>query len=432
MRNFFARFAAEPSLISPEKSGMVNGILASLEKGTTMATLRGENREAPKMQDDFWPEADSWLAEFRPYTVKDGILIIPVKGMLLSGFPFALWDWATGYEYIAKAFERGMSDSAVKGIALDINSPGGEVQGNFDLVDAMYARRGEKPVRSFANEHAYSAAYSIASVADSINVGRTGGVGSIGVVTSHVDFSKYLENAGITITFIYAGAHKVDGNPYQPLPDAVKARIQARIDSIYSIFVSTVARNRGMDEQAVRDTEALTYPAEEAIEIGLADTVGPMDAAFAEFVAAVNATTIGVSTMTTQNNAAAPETTAASLSAADIEKAKAEGMKAAKDRINAIMGLEEAKARPAAANSLAMNTDISVEAAKTALAAMPEEGKATKTNANAFDRAMSSDNPNLGPSGDGDDARNGDDAVARILSAQNAVHGKRPDKKVTA
>mgnify|MGYP000846803232 CR=1 FL=1 len=435
MRNFLSRFASLPALIAPERSAAVSGMITTMESSPRLAFMDDQEKMREAMSDDFWPEADSWLAQFRPYNVKDGVLTIPVQGMLLHGFPYQCYDWATGYEYIQKAYERGLEDYNVKGIVFDINSPGGEVQGNFDLVDSMFISRGKKPTAAMANPHAYSAAYNIASAADTINVDRIGGVGSIGVVTSHVDFSKYLEKAGIAITFIFAGAHKVDGNPYQPLPDAVKARIQERIDSLYTIFVDSVARNRGMDEKEVRATEALTYTAKDAIEIGLADTEGPKSPARATFVAAVNKPN-GVKNMTTTTKAAATETpaeNASTVTAADVEKAKAdgmsEGMKAAKTRITAILALDEAKTRPAAANSLAMNTDLSVEAAKAALAGMPEEGK-TKTNANAFDRAMSSENPNLGPAG-GEEA-NGEDRVARVLAAQAAVHGKRPDKKVTA
>ncbi len=437
MRNFLSRFASQASLLSPEHSASVMALLNSMETSTRLAFLDDPDKMAAvEMKDDFWPEADSWLAHYRPYNVKDGVLTIPVQGLLMSNFPYAC-DWATGYEYIAKAYERGLEDYQVRGIAFDINSPGGEVQGNFDLVDSLYISRGQKPTFAMANPHAYSAAYNIACAADKINVDRIGGVGSIGVVTSHVNYSKYLESQGIEITFIFAGDHKVDGNPYQALPAAVKARVQNRIDSLYTIFVDSVARNRGMDEKAVRATEALTYTAKDAIEIGLADSEGPANAAMASFVAAVNKTN-GVKTMTTKTNAAAPETpaetaAAAAAAAAPADNAKAiadataAGAKAAKDRITAIMGLEEAKDRPAAANSLAMNTDIDVAAAKASLAAMPKESKAS--NGNMFDKAMGSDNPNLGPSGSGDpEADKGGDAVARILSAQNAVHGKRPAK----
>src|SRR5574343_323197 len=88
-----------------------------------------------------------------------------------------------------------------------------------------------------------------------------------------------MDDAGVKITFIYAGDHKVDGNPYEPLPEDVKNRMQARIDGLYDIFVSTVARNLGIAEEAVRATEALTYSAEEAVSIGFAHEILACDEA---------------------------------------------------------------------------------------------------------------------------------------------------------
>lgn len=419
MRDFLSRFAAHPSLVAPEHGPVINASL------TTLAAKFGDERQekidaCATMEDGFWPsDPNSFLAELRPYNVKDGVLTIPVMGVLLSGFPYQAWDWATGYEYIAKALDRGLEDSAVKGIAFNIDSPGGEVRGNFDLVDHIAASRDKKPMAAFANTSAYSAAYNIAAAVGPITVERTGGVGSIGVVTSHVDYSKYLENAGIKVTFIYAGAHKVDGNPYEPLPDAVKARIQERIDSLYSVFVEAVAKNRGMEESAVRATEALTYSAQEAIKVGLADSIGTMEKALADFVAAVNSTTtIGAKAMTDKTQAAAPDNSAAIAEA--VAKANADS----KARISAIMDSDEAKTRPAAAKVLAMDTDMSAEAAKAALAKMPEEPTAGTKGNPLFAKAMEGDNPNLGGSGkDGDKA---EDPVARILAAQAAAHGVKP------
>jgi len=278
---YLARFADSPALVAPDRRDEFEACLVALAGDGQLRAAMAESAAAGA--DPFWDVAKF----YRPYVVADGILSIPVRGVLLNDFPYQFGSWATGYGYIAKAMERGLADGDVKGIALIINSPGGEVAGNFDLVDAIHASRGQKPIRAFAAEAAYSAAYSIASAADSISLPRTGGVGSIGVVTSHLDVSKAYDDIGFKVTFIFAGAHKVDGNAYEPLPAAVKARIQERIDALYDVFVSTVARNRGLDEQAVRDTEALTFMASEALAKGLADQIGSLDSSLAAFAADV-------------------------------------------------------------------------------------------------------------------------------------------------
>ena len=104
------------------------------------------------------------------------------------------------------------------------------------------------------------------------------------------DLSGQLSDAGVTVTLIHSGAHKVDGNPYVPLPDPVRARIQAEIDSIRTLFAQTVAAGRGrrMNAAAALATEAECYRGAEAVAAGLADEVSDPPSAFAAFAAAVN------------------------------------------------------------------------------------------------------------------------------------------------
>lgn len=367
-----ARFDGVPFLVAHEMQGVFETCLA--QAASHLERIEAST-DMPKMldEDDFWYADDDWRASYRPYNVKDGILQIPVKGVLLHDFPYQLGSWATGYDYIWKAFERGMSDANVVGIALVENSPGGEVAGNFTLVDRMYAMRGTKPFRAYAMESAYSAAYSIATAADSITVSPTGGVGSIGVVTSHVDMSAAMESWGYKITFIHFGKHKVDGNPYEALPADVKARMQARIDELGEMFVSRVARNRGMDEQAVRDTEALCFTASQAVSNGLADSIGSLDDAIAAFAADLS--NVEDETMSTKQDtsvvdqAAAVETARTEGHAAGLK----EGMTAERARISAIIGSEEGKKRPKAALAAALETDMAAEVATSFLGKLPEE-----------------------------------------------------------
>lgn len=350
--------------------------------------------------DDFW-NPDAWYADYRPYRVDaDGVLQIPVAGVLLSGFPYQLFDWATGYEYIQAAYQRGIDDPQVKGIAFIIDSPGGDVRGNFDLVDFLYAGRGVKPTTAIAAESACSAAYSIASACDTITMTRTAIVGSIGVVTSHWDASKAVADAGYKITFIYAGEHKVDGNSYEPLPDSVKERIQSRVDQIYDIFVDIVSRNRGIENQAVRDTQALTFTSNDAVKMGLVDKVEPLVDSLAAFAASIS--NEGNSNMTNAKDEA-PKFTAEDVAAARVE-GKAEGLSEGaateRTRIEAIVGSTEAKGREATASHLAFKTGMTAADAVAMLATVPvatAEPKGEDTN--PFAEAMnSSKHPNLGAS----------------------------------
>ena len=399
----------QPALVSPDHADVVTASLQSVSRHPLMVRLQTEGGASASTGDDFWLDEDDWRAVLQPYTVVDGVLQIPVRGVLLHDFPYQFFSWATGYKYIEKAFKRGMEDENVRGIALVIDSPGGMVAGCFDAVDRMIAAKGDKPVRAFAAETATSAAYAIATVADSITVSRTGAVGSVGVVTSHFDVSKMMGNAGLKITFIHAGKHKVDGNSYEPLPADVKDRIQSRVDGLYSIFVASVAENRGMDEEAVRATEALVYSAAEAQSVGFADSIGALDEELADWSASLKPDT-GDTHMSKTTQVAEEATTEAATNAARAEghaagvtEGHAAGVAAERERISAIMNCDEAATRSGAALTMALTTDLSADQAKGLLAQLPEDAApeaAKTTEPGAFVEAMNtSKNPEISPEG---------------------------------
>ncbi len=231
------------------------------------------------------PEASGDLLPTTPrslnaYRVEDRRAVIGIGGVLMheSGvFDRAeAYGMFSTYARIRRDFDAAMADDDVDELWLHIDSPGGVVSGCFDLVDYIYQSRGVKPIHAVVDEHAYSAAYAIASAADDIVLPRTGGVGSIGVITTHIDYSRMLDRAGLTVTTLMAGNRKDMFSPTRPMTEDEKAEIQAELDGIYSIFTATVARNRGIGEQAVRDTEAGVFHGEDAVAIGLADRVSPV------------------------------------------------------------------------------------------------------------------------------------------------------------
>ena len=93
---------------------------------------------------------------------------------------------------------------------LDVDSPGGEVGGLFDLADEVFSVREKKPCYAIANDEAFSAAYALASSAHRLFVTSTGGVGSVGVIAIHMDQSGWDEKVGRKYTAVFAGARKND------------------------------------------------------------------------------------------------------------------------------------------------------------------------------------------------------------------------------
>jgi signal peptide peptidase SppA len=234
-----------------------------------------------------WPESDlaAPLVPKRPtIDAPAGIAVIPVVGSLVrrtvgldpaSGF--------TSYAEIAGMVDAALADPSVEGIVLDIDSPGGEAGGVFELGERIRAADAMKPVWAVASDTAFSAAYAIGCSASRLLVSRTGGVGSIGVIAMHVDQTARDAQQGYRYTPITAGDHKNDFSPHEKLGPEAHARLQAEVDRLYVMFVDHVAAMRTLDADAVRATEAGIYFGADAVTSGLADAVGSLDAVLAEF-----------------------------------------------------------------------------------------------------------------------------------------------------
>lgn len=270
-----------PIAIRPEKAEVVMASLADRLGITHLAYLGGQSISMAKASLDDDEGYDYQARADRGYDLVGSVAVIPVHGTLVKKLgTLRPYSGMTGYDGIRQAFLTALTDRKVKAIMLDIDSPGGEVAGCFDLVDTIYEARGDKPIWAILNEGAYSAAYAIASAADRIIVPRTGGVGSIGVIVMHVDMSKALTSAGFQVTFITYGEAKADGHPEIPLSNEAAARIQAEVDAMGTLFVDTVARNRGIAASKVKATQAATFMAADGVRLGLADAVMAPDAAF--------------------------------------------------------------------------------------------------------------------------------------------------------
>lgn len=218
-----------------------------------------------------------------PNTGPSNIAVIPIHGTLVrraSGLE-ALSGLAS-YTDIASDLDAARADPSTAAILLDIDSPGGEAGGVFDLADRIRAASQSKPVWAVANDAAFSAAYALASGAQRLFVSRTGGVGSIGVIAMHVDQSMRDAQAGVRYTAVYAGARKNDLNPHAPISDAAQAFLQTEVDRIYTLFTESVAAHRGLSVEAVRATEAGLFFGPDAVAAGLADAVGGFDDALAQ------------------------------------------------------------------------------------------------------------------------------------------------------
>ena len=270
-----------PLAIHPAKAEVVIAALAERLGVTQIARINGEII-APHLGlgDDGGFSAPGSNPR-TGYDLVSGVAVIPVAGTLVQKLgTLRPYSGMTGYDGIRQNFLTALADPNAQAIALEIDSPGGEVAGAFDLVDTIYQARGAKPIWAILNENAYSGAYAIASAADRITVPRTGGTGSIGVITMHVDWSEALANAGTKVTFIAYGDRKSDFAPELPLAPEARKAAQDEINTMGELFVATVARNRSLAPDQVRDTQAGTFTGANGVDAGLADAVQAPDAAF--------------------------------------------------------------------------------------------------------------------------------------------------------
>lgn len=333
------------------------------------------------------------------YAVTDGVAVIHASGALVHRSRMdGASSYLLGYNELAIQVEAAQADPNVHAILQVWDSPGGEVSGAFEYAQRMHALRGSKPMWAIADSMAASAAYLGGSAFEHLAVSSTGYVGSIGVVMRHVDFSRALDNDGIRVTHIFAGSHKVDGNPYEPLPQDVRADMQSEIDGLYTMFVDAVAQHRGISAESVRATQAQVYRGQAAVSMGLADRVATTDQLISELSAQrartypagpsarITATTQGetMSGTTPQApagaapNAAAAAPVAATFSQADLDQARAAGASAERERVTAILGHARASTNLATATQC-ISAGLSAEQAGAILATLPESAKASGT-----------------------------------------------------
>jgi signal peptide peptidase SppA len=395
----WARIYNTPLLILPAAlEAMLPGIEAALR------------REEPISPEAFVVGAQE-RAEQSGLRVERGVAVIPVYGPLLHrGRYDAECNYLVGYQQIAQMFAAALDDPQVRAIVPVFDTPGGEVGALFDTAVLIAQAAKRKPVHAAVSESACSAGYALASACDTISVSQTATVGSIGVYCRHVSMEALLKKEGIVITEFFAGKHKTDGTPYKDIPADVAARIQGRIDTLYTMFVDLVAVNRKQEHAAIVATDADCFMGEEAVAAGLADRLDTPDALIERLVSQMNVRVFmpGASTPLLEDNHMSIVSEALGLPAdasesqilAKIASVGADSAAAERTRVFAILGSQEAKGREPHAIALAKVPAMTQEAAAEVLAALPATVAASAPS-NQFAEMMTKiGNPDIGADSD--------------------------------
>jgi capsid assembly protease len=237
-----------------------------------------QNQSIPKKRLDINDDQDDDDFDELGYQSANGVAVIGIYGPLVPrATSLDMCQTMTSYENINAQLAAALADDSVSQIVFDIDSGGGSVAGAFECASKIAAST--KPTTAIVNFSAYSAAYLLASACDQITISQTGGLGSIGVIAQHADMSKAYDEAGVKITTVFRGDNKNNLSPYEPLSDRSLEMLNALVDSSYQSFVSFVANQRGLDPQAVINTQAGLFEGQDAITAGLADVYAdPQDA----------------------------------------------------------------------------------------------------------------------------------------------------------
>lgn len=198
------------------------------------------------------------------------LAVVEMSGVLAKE---ANWWWGVAStRQIGEALLQAAKDPGVKGILLDVDSPGGTVDGTEELAGIVRAVAAVKPLYAYAGDLMCSAAYWIGSQAKEIGTQASAMIGSIGVIMTHVDWSGYDEQTGIDVTYLTAGHFKALGNAHESLSDEARDYLQQQLDDVYDLFLGAVATGRGVSrEKALAMADGKIFLGRQALELGLVD-----------------------------------------------------------------------------------------------------------------------------------------------------------------
>jgi len=262
---------------------MKTGRLLAIDEGIYRAWCADVARATITAEQLHSPEAATRLLPARRSVGQ--VAVVSLSGYLTQKPNiFSFLFGGTSVQAFAREIVSALGDQSVGAVVMDVDSPGGEVHGMTEAAQIIRAARGMKPLLAAVNPFATSAAYWLAAQADEIAITPSGLTGSVGCFTYHVDESGALDQAGLKVTLVRHGARKNETNAAEPLAEAARAALQARVDYFGELFENDIARGRSskarkVSAEAVRSTygEGAVMTAPEALAAGMVDRVATID-----------------------------------------------------------------------------------------------------------------------------------------------------------
>lgn len=271
-------------------------------------------------------------------TVRDGVAVIPVEGPLFRRANLMTeFSGATSYDTLASDFAQALADPNITGVLLQIDSPGGEVNGSSEFAAMVAAST--KPVWAYVGGTVASAAYWIASAADKIITADTAIAGSIGVQAGYS--VKEARPGEKSYRFVSSQSPMKNAGPDT---DAGARNIQATVDGLAQVFVDTVARNRNTTTETVLESfgQGAVFVAAEALERGMIDAIGTFEGTLQQMkteLSSMDYSKLTVASLTEARADLVAEIQAAVLADVDLDAVRAEGATAERERITALEAL---------------------------------------------------------------------------------------------
>ncbi len=214
----------------------------------------------------------------KSYEIDDEIAVIYASGAIVSGESS---EESMGSVTIAEALMEARNDSDVKAIVLRINSPGGSALASEVIWKETQLARAAKPFVVSMGDVAASGGYYIASGSDKIFANPTTITGSIGVFGMIPNLKGLMNNKlGLTFDGVKTNDHADFISANRALSDFEYRKLQKSVDKIYSTFLTRVSTGRNMTKAEVDAIgQGRVWTGDDALEIGLVDTLGGLDAA---------------------------------------------------------------------------------------------------------------------------------------------------------
>jgi protease-4 len=189
---------------------------------------------------------------------------------------------------ILAQFDQANKDN-IKGVLIDINSPGGAVAPSIEIAEAIKRLKLKKPVIVYGSGMMASGGYYSAIWGDKIIANKGSVVGSIGVILQGINIEELANKIGIKPQFTSAGDYKQMGTPFRKPLAHEKEELEKVINDIYLTFVKDVATARNLDVKNHKDfANAHIFTANQAQKVGLIDQVGTIFDAQNQLIALAN------------------------------------------------------------------------------------------------------------------------------------------------